>query len=378
MDEVGAGTDPVEGAALGIAMIEELRRKGAKIGVTTHYAELKEFALQTDGVENGCCEFDVSTLRPTYRLLIGVPGRSNAFAISLKLGISPEIIERAKVLVSEENAEFEQVVQNLEERRQSLEEEHQAAEALRRKAERMVQEAEAEKARIAEHAAKEMEVAQRQARNLVSRTRAQVEAMMDEIEQAKKEKTLTAQQKSQLRSGLRNLEQTADPVHQRQQSAYVLPRPLKVGDNVLIFDLEKKAVITELSPNGDSATVQAGIIKTRVPVSNLRLLEEEKVSVPKPKRSVTKQLSGSSRSGGMSELDLRGQNAMDALLEVDRFIDSAQLNGIHQVTIIHGKGTGVLRKAVQDHLKRHSAVKSYRLGVFGEGESGVTIVELKK
>lgn len=377
MDEVGAGTDPVEGAALGIAIIEELRRKGAKIGVTTHYAELKEYALQTDGVENGCCEFDVASLRPTYRLLIGVPGRSNAFAISLRLGIDPQIIERAKELVSAEDARFETVVERLEEGRQAIENERKEAENLRLKATRLLEEAKAEKAKAAEYAAKELEVAQRQASNLVSRTRAQIEALMEEVEKAKKEQHLSAVQKMQINSSLRHLEQTADPVRQRQKDRYVLPRPLKVGDTVLIFDIDKKGIVTELSADGEQVTVQAGIIKTRVPISNLRLLEETQVQVPK--RSVTKRVTtGSSRGGGsMSELDLRGETVLDALLEVDRFLDNAQLNGLNQVTIIHGKGTGALRKAVQDHLKRHSAVKSYRLGVYGEGESGVTIVELK-
>ncbi len=377
MDEVGAGTDPVEGAALGIAIIEELRRKGAKIGVTTHYAELKEYALQTDGVENGCCEFDVASLRPTYRLLIGVPGRSNAFAISLRLGIDPQIIERAKELVSAEDARFETVVERLEEGRQAIENERKEAEDLRLKATRLLEEAKAEKAKAAEYAAKELEVAQRQASNLVSRTRAQIEALMEEVEKAKKEQHLSAVQKMQINSSLRHLEQTADPVRQRQKDRYVLPRPLKVGDTVLIFDIDKKGIVTELSADGEQVTVQAGIIKTRVPISNLRLLEETQVQVPK--RSVTKRVTtGSSRGGGsMSELDLRGETVLDALLEVDRFLDNAQLNGLNQVTIIHGKGTGALRKAVQDHLKRYSAVKSYRLGVYGEGESGVTIVELK-
>ena len=377
MDEVGAGTDPVEGAALGIAIIEELRRKGAKIGVTTHYAELKEYALQTDGVENGCCEFDVASLRPTYRLLIGVPGRSNAFAISLRLGIDPQIIERAKELVSAEDARFETVVERLEEGRQAIENERKEAENLRLKATRLLEEAKAEKAKAAEYAAKDLEVAQRQASNLVSRTRAQIEALMEEVEKAKKEQHLSAVQKMQINSSLRHLEQTADPVRQRQKDRYVLPRPLKVGDTVLIFDIDKKGIVTELSADGEQVTVQAGIIKTRVPISNLRLLEETQVQVPK--RSVTKRVTtGSSRGGGsMSELDLRGETVLDALLEVDRFLDNAQLNGLNQVTIIHGKGTGALRKAVQDHLKRHSAVKSYRLGVYGEGESGVTIVELK-
>ena len=318
MDEVGAGTDPVEGAALGIAIIEELRRKGAKIGVTTHYAELKEYALQTDGVENGCCEFDVASLRPTYRLLIGVPGRSNAFAISLRLGIDPQIIERAKELVSAEDARFETVVERLEEGRQAIENERKEAENLRLKATRLLEEAKAEKAKAAEYAAKELEVAQRQASNLVSRTRAQIEALMEEVEKAKKEQHLSAVQKMQINSSLRHLEQTADPVRKRQKDRYVLPRPLKVGDTVLIFDIDKKGIVTELSADGEQVTVQAGIIKTRVPISNLRLLEETQVQVPK--RSVTKRVTtGSSRGGGsMSELDLRGETVLDALLEVDR------------------------------------------------------------
>ncbi len=377
LDELGAGTDPVEGAALGIAILEALRKKGAKIAVTTHYAELKEFALQTDGVENGCCEFDVASLRPTYRLLIGVPGRSNAFAISLKLGIQPEVIEHAKSLVSAENTEFENVVQSLEERRQALEEERRQALDTRRQAQALLEEAKAEKEKIEAYAAKEMEVARRQAANLVSHTRAQAEDVMDELERAKKAQKLTAEQKTQVRGALRALEQTADPVHKREQGVYTLPRPLKVGDTVLIFDIDKKAVVTALPQSGDQVTVQAGIIKTRVPLSNLRLIEEAQVKTPQ--RTVTKRVTAAGgRGGSMSELDIRGETAMDALLAVDRFLDSAQLNGLHQVTIIHGKGTGVLRKAVQDHLKHHSGVKSYRLGVFGEGESGVTIVELKK
>ena len=375
LDELGAGTDPVEGAALAIAILEELRGKGAKIAATTHYAELKEYALQTKGVENGCCEFDVTTLRPTYRLLIGVPGRSNAFAISLRLGLSEYLVERAKELVSHENAKFEEVVRNLESSRQALETERQEVEQLKREAMELRRQAEEAKQKTEAHAATEMEVARRQASHLVSRTRAQIDAMMEEMEAIKKSAQLTPEQKANMRGKLRHLENTADPVHQKESDEYVLPRPLKVGDSVLIFDLDKKASVVELSPDGKEATVQAGIIKTRVPLSNLRLLQEKQVK--KPQRKVTKALD-SSRRGGMRELDLRGQTVMDALMDVDRFLDGAQLSGVHMLTIIHGKGTGALRAAIHDHLKRHPAVRSYRLGVYGEGEDGVTIVELKK
>ena len=216
-------------------------------------------------------------------------------------------------MVSAEDARFETVVERLEEGRQAIENERKEAEDLRLKATRLLEEAKAEKAKAAEYAAKELEVAQRQASNLVSRTRAQIEALMEEVEKAKKEQHLSAVQKMQINSSLRHLEQTADPVRQRQKDRYVLPRPLKVGDTVLIFDIDKKGIVTELSADGEQVTVQAGIIKTRVPISNLRLLEETQVQVPK--RSVTKRVTtGSSRGGGsMSELDLRGETVLDAL-----------------------------------------------------------------
>ncbi len=375
IDELGAGTDPVEGAALAIAVLEELRAKGARIAATTHYAELKEYALKTEGVENGCCEFDVATLCPTYRLLIGIPGRSNAFAISLRLGLDESVVERAKTLVSHENAKFEEVVQGLESRRQELETQRMEVEQMKQQAQKLRQEAQAEKEKIQRHAATEIEVARRQASNLVSRTRAQIDSMMAEMDAIQKSAKLTPEQKAKIRGGLRKLENSADPVEHKDADHYVLPRPLKVGDLVLIFDIDKKATVIEVNPNAEEATVQAGLIKTRVPFGNLRLLKEEKVKTPQ--RRITKTVS-SGRGGGLTELDLRGQTVLDALLDVDRFIDSAQLAKVHLLTIIHGKGTGALRSAIHDHLKRHPAVRSYRLGVYGEGESGVTIVELKK
>lgn len=377
LDELGAGTDPIEGAALAMSILEALRRKGTRIAATTHYAELKAYALQTESVENACCEFDVTTLRPTYRLLIGVPGRSNAFAISLRLGMDPEIVEHARELVSSENTRFEDVVQSLETSRQRLEEERKEAQRQRLEAEEASRAAKERKDAIDAQADREMEEARRRASELIARTRGQIDAMLNEMEELKKQKNkaLTAEQKAKLKSGLRALENEADPVRKKDEEAYVLPRPLKKGDPVLIYDIDKKGTVLQPpDKDGKTALVQAGIIQTRVPVSNLRLLNEKPVK--KPQGSVTRSVNRANVRAAM-ELDVRGQTSDEALMNVDQFIDSAVLAGINMLTIIHGKGTGALRAAVQQHLKRHPNVKSFRLGTFGEGEAGVTIVELK-
>lgn len=381
LDELGAGTDPVEGAALAMAILEFLRRKGARLAATTHYAEMKVYALQTPGVENASCEFDVATLRPTYRLLIGVPGRSNAFAISLRLGMEQEIVDRAKQLVSSENTRFEDVVQSLETSRQQLESERDAAEQAKQQAEHARKQAQELLDGIERKTEQEMEKARRQASDLVARTRGQIDALLNEMEELKKQqnKSMTAEQKAKLKSGLRALEDTADPVHEKKDGEYTLPRPLRVGDTVLIFDIDKQATVLQL-PEGNSKTalVQAGIIQTRVPLSNLRLVGEGKRKQKQnPRRTVTRSVKSGEPARAQMELDLRGQTVEEALMNVDRFIDSALLTGIEELTIIHGKGTGALRAAVQQHLKHHPSVRSFRLGVFGEGESGVTIVELK-
>ena len=379
IDELGAGTDPVEGAALAISIIEAMREKGARVMATTHYAELKAYALQTDGVENGCCEFDVATLRPTYRLLIGVPGKSNAFAISKRLGMPEDIVERAKTLVSEESTAFEEVVTRLEDSRRRMEDERRDAEQFRMDAQRMMREAEAVRERAEKDAKHEIERAQRDAAALVQKTRIQAQGLMDELEMLRKEKQaeLSAEQKARLKAGIRDLEKASDPVREkRTNEEYVLPRPLKVGDNVLIFDIDKNATILELPKSGDMVLVQAGIIKTRVPMKNLRLLDKKiKEKKTGGHRNVTK--APGSDTSVRNEIDLRGMNVEEAIMEVDAFIDHALLRNLNQLTIIHGKGTGVLRSGIQQHLKRHKAVKSFRLGVYGEGESGVTVVELK-
>ena len=378
IDELGAGTDPVEGAALAIAILERLRAQHAKIASTTHYAELKEFALRTEGVENGCCEFDVATLKPTYRLLIGVPGKSNAFAISKRLGMDAAVVERAKELVSSESRQFEDVVGKLEQQRQSLERQVENANRLTAKANAEKQKAENEARRAKQDAERELERAKQEAQRIVSQTRARADALVEELEKARREKEMSAEQRSQLRRDISQMEAHADPVALKNtpDEEYKLPRPLKVGDEVLIYDIDKNATVLA-PPNKDGQVlVQAGIIKTRVDIKNLRLLKSQ-IKPRADRFSKTRSVPSRMDVRPETEVDVRGQTAFDAIQIVDKAIDNALLSGVTKLTIIHGKGTGVLRREINMHLKTHKSVKSKRLGTFGEGEDGVTIVELK-
>lgn len=378
IDELGAGTDPVEGAALAIAILEKLRSRHAKIASTTHYAELKEFALRTEGVENGSCEFDVATLKPTYRLLIGVPGKSNAFAIAKRLGMDSEVVERAQQLVSSENRQFEDVVEKLEKQRQSLEKQVENANRLTAQANTEKQKAENELKRAKADAEREIERARQEAQRIISRTRAQANALVEELEKARKEKELSAESRSKLRRDIDKMEAHADPVKLKNtpDEAYKLPRPLKVGDEVLVYDIDKNATVMA-PPNKDGVVlVQAGIIKMRVDIKNLRLLKS-KTKPNVPKFASTRNVPSRMDVRPQTEIDVRGQTAIEALGIVDKAIDNAVLSGVSKITIIHGKGTGVLRREINQYLRHHKAVKSQRLGTFGEGEDGVTIVELK-
>lgn len=377
IDELGAGTDPVEGAALAIAILERLRSKKAKIASTTHYAELKEFALRTEGVENGSCEFDVATLKPTYRLLIGVPGKSNAFAISKRLGMDCEIIERANELVSNENRQFEDVVEKLEKRRQNLEKQLENANRLTAKANTEKQKAENEIQRAKKQAEREVEKAKQEAQRIISRTRAEADALVKELEKARKEKDMSAQARSQLKKSIDKMEATADPINAKEpKEEYKLPRPLKVGDEVLIYDIDKNATVLAPVNKDGLVLVQAGIIKTRVDIKNLRLLKN-KSKQASSKFASTRNVPSKIDVCPETEVDVRGETAFDAINIVDKAIDNAVLSGVSKMTIIHGKGTGVLRREINQYLRSNKAVKTQRLGVFGEGEDGVTIVELK-
>jgi DNA mismatch repair protein MutS2 len=382
-DELGAGTDPVEGAALAVAILEALRKKGSLVAATTHYAEIKMYALTTPGVENGSCEFDVETLSPTYRLLIGVPGRSNAFAISRRLGLPEEIIGRAKELVSSENTRFEDVVSDLERTRQELEKEKSAATSRRQQAEALKKEMEEERRRLYAQLDKEAAQARSEAQTLVERVKSQTDLLMNQLEELKKQQDKEEFQKKfgELKAGYRSriehLRDMADPVAARRGEAYVLPRKLRSGDTVLLTGLNLEGTVLSGPDSSGCYMVQAGIIKSKVKEDELRLVEDKD-------RKVT--LNGRRRSSApadkisrdvKTQVDIRGMDTIDGIMEVDRFLDQAVLMGLGTVTIIHGKGTGALRAAVQDHLRKLKTVKSFRPGMYGEGEAGVTVVELK-
>ncbi|MBR3962521.1 MAG: endonuclease MutS2 [Oscillospiraceae bacterium] len=383
LDELGAGTDPIEGAALAVAIIERLKLYGAKVAATTHYAEIKMYALQTPRVENACCEFNVETLSPTYRLLVGVPGKSNAFAITERLGMDTSIVDRARELVSAENANFEDVVEKLEQSRQELEKEHEKAENYRRETERIRLEIAKEKEEMERNKEKELEAARLSAKRLVEKVRAESQKLIDEIIETKKQAEsesaadMAARARAQMKTGIARIQDIADPIASKD-SGYRLPRNLVRGDTVRINGMSKDGTLVGLPDGAGYCLVQTGIVKSKVHISELRLIENNKSKKNTlGGGSVTKSIESASRRKAASEVDLRGMDVEQGLLEMDRFIDECVLLNLNTVSIIHGKGTGVLRAAVHQALKRNKAVRSFRLGVYGEGETGVTIVELK-
>ncbi len=381
-DELGSGTDPIEGAALAVSIIENLKSKGARMLITTHYQELKLYAIEREGIENASCEFDIETLQPTYRLIIGSPGKSNAFSISSQLGIPDDIINNARELVSTENQRFEEVIEKLENARTELE--HQNDEIRRLKNEHSAKLAELEKEIEAfnDKKAAELESARIQAMRIVESCRMQSEELIDELNDIRKQKEkdnfsqMAVSAKSQSRNKLDKMFDTANPIQKREQKSYKLPRDLKKGDNVLIFNIDKKGVLMGDPDANGNVFVQAGIMKTKVNIKDLRLLEDEKITV-KNKKVSTAGVRGKLERTHSMELDIRGHAVDEGVHETDMFIDNAVLCGAGLITIVHGKGTGVLRKGIQQHLRSHPSVKSFRSGVYGEGEEGVTIVELK-
>ncbi len=384
IDELGSGTDPVEGAALAVSILTTLKEQGARVAATTHYQEVKMFALQTDGVENASCEFDVNTLKPTYRLIVGVPGKSNAFAISQRLGMPDYVIDRARELVSTENQRFEQVVDALEKSRQELEALKESVAISERNAKLTESELKQKLSELEQQKEKELETARQRALSIVEETRFRSNQLLNELEELKKVKDKEALRqglntaKSRANSTLNKMQDEANPIMERRAENYVLPRPLKAGDTVMLADTKKEGVLMTVPNMSGTCYVQVGMMKVKTSQKNLRLIENKKKQQPqKTGGSVKKQVtSNMNRRGGM-ELDIRGMMTDEGVMEVERFIDGAQLSGISQVVIIHGKGTGALRAAVQQSLKTNPAVKSYRQGAYGEGEAGVTVVELK-
>ncbi len=383
-DELGAGTDPVEGAALAVAVIEDIRSAGALCAATTHYAELKTYALDTEGVCNASCEFDVETLRPTYRLMIGMPGKSNAFAISEKLGLPQAIVNRANILVNTENKQMEKILGELEAAR--FKAEREMAEAKRMREEYEAFKAESEKTLRERLAAseKEVEKARTKAQSMVESARASSEFIMEQMDKLRKARDSErlseelAAARREVREHLRTNSNKFDPVEVKKRAEnYVLPRPLRKGDEVVIVSLGKKAVVLETPAPNSKVSVQAGIIKTKIDPSDLQLIDDElKVSSDGKKRSADSYRMTVCRDF-RDEIDLRGLTGDEAWGKVDKYFDEASVAGFHTVRLIHGKGTGALRNALWAYLKTDRRVKSFRIGQFGEGDGGVTVVELK-
>ena len=380
-DELGAGTDPVEGAALAIAIIESARSQGALIAATTHYAELKTFAMTTAGVENASCEFDVQTLRPTYRLLIGIPGKSNAFAISRRLGLDESVIQAAQAQMDSDSVRFEDVLTQLEEKRQRLEKAQAEADRLWRQRE--------EDARKARTFREQMEKAkdnartkgEAEAKRIVRQAQAQADEIFAQLDQLRRQqqKQINFQELNDAKAAVRHsLNQAQDALHihdQPQEPVYTPSRPIEVGDLVELPGVKMAASVLAVNNDG-TLLLQAGKMKMTVKAQQVRLPEGQ------PKKKPAAPASGGSaklnlQSRAASELDIRGYETLEAESVVENYIDSAVMAKLGTVTIIHGKGTGALRKAVHEMLKRNKAVKSFRLGRYGEGEAGVTVVELK-
>ncbi|MCL2367344.1 MAG: endonuclease MutS2 [Oscillospiraceae bacterium] len=377
-DELGAGTDPIEGAALAISIIEYARKCGSLIGATTHYAELKTFAVNSPGVVNASCEFDVETLRPTYRLIIGIPGKSNAFAISKRLGLSDQIIEDAKNRVNSENAAFEDALASLESTRVRMEAERDEAKKLLRDAQEDRKQAQDYKSKLDAQREKAAEIAKREAAKILESARTQAEQVMDELATIKRKAAQNADmqrlndEKSDIFRRLNEAEQALGAVDLVDD--YAPPsRALKAGDRVKLRDIGTLADVISIGADG-TLSLQAGIIKVFAHPNDVVLVsDEQKAEV---KRHSSKSEAKLRAPAFKPELDIRGMQSDEAIAILERFIDSARMSGLTSVTVIHGKGTGALRQAVNQSLRREKGIESFRLGRYGEGEDGVTIVEL--
>ena len=380
-DELGAGTDPTEGAALAIAVIEHARKMGANVAATTHYAELKVYATNENGIQNASCEFDVETLSPTYRLLVGVPGKSNAFAISERLGLSKEIIDDAKARIGVQNASFEATIEKLEQTRALLERDRAETAKKLREAEESAKKAAFLRAELSVRLEKADEKAKRDAERIIAEARQTAENTFAELDEMRRKMNDDEQTqeinhaRSELRRKLNESQgklkaKAPEQPKEEKKSA----RDVRAGDTVEIKSMGVKAEVIDVNPDG-TLNLRAGIMNVKLKPDDVYLIEGH--AAKQKKQSVTLAGSTAPRAAVSPEIDLRGMESIEAVNAAEQYIDSAVMGKLKTVTIIHGKGTGALRTAVQQMLKRNKAVKSYRLGRFGEGESGVTIVELK-
>ena len=378
-DELGAGTDPVEGAALAAAIIESVRGMGALVAATTHYAELKVYAMTTPGVENASCEFNVDSLAPTYRLLIGIPGKSNAFAISERLGLPKSIIQKAAARIDAENVRFEDVLTQLDEQRQEMEREKEAAARLRREMEETAKASREYKAKMEAERAKAVEKAQAEARAIIQEARDASDLALSELKELKKRQDLDWQQVNDGRAEARRLLNEAErSIGGAAQEPEAPPptRPARAGDTVELVSMGTRASVLSVNKDG-TLQLQAGILKITAKQDEVRVVEGETQSQKEARRIVQRAQHTLRAAAAPSEIDLRGMMTDEAIAVLDRFLDTAMMGKLESVTIIHGKGTGAVRKAVREHLKRSRYIKSFRPGRYGEGEDGVTVAELR-
>lgn len=374
LDELGAGTDPVEGAALAMSILEELHSRGCRTVATTHYSEIKAFALTRAGMENASMEFDVDRLCPTYRLFIGIPGKSNAFEISKRLGMEERLIEKAREYLKNEDVKFEDVISGAEAQRRQAEEERRLAAAERDATAKLREEMEKQRARLEGERETLRAKAREDSRRLVNETREEMEKLVAAIRAIPGLDQRAADRVIQRsRDALRKREaDLAEPLEKKSQDPGAAPKQVRPGETVRILSLDQKATVLSPADAKGEVQVQAGIMKLTVKLKDLRLIQDTA-----PTKGVGKVQLDTQRQGGL-ELDVRGKLVDEAILEVDRYIDNCLMSGLDQVSIIHGKGTGALRAGIQDYLKRDKRVKSYRMGAYGEGDAGVTVVTLKK
>ncbi len=375
-DELGAGTDPTEGAALAIAILDYVRSRGAKAAATTHYSELKLYALSTERVENASCEFNIKTLSPTYRLLIGVPGKSNAFAISRRLGLGEEILQRAGELLNNENVQMEDVLARLEKNRQKAEEQRRQAETMRRDAKSLREGLKKDRSDLDRQRTKILEEARTEALRILEAAKDESQRALKEIRSIRDQAALkeALQQAEAAKTALREKQdQLAGKGQKPQKRAGKPPKNLKPGDTVQILSLDQKATVLSAPDASGNVQVQAGIMKIKANIEDLQRVQDTE---KKQQHSfVSRNTSGTIHA--KTEIDLRGMTLDEALISVDRFIDQALLGNLQNITVIHGKGTGVLRKGITDYLRQHRMVKSFRAGQLGEGDTGVTVITLK-
>ena len=382
-DELGAGTDPTEGAALAIAILSNLHRRGSRVMATTHYSELKVFALSTPGVENGCCEFDVETLRPTYRLLIGVPGKSNAFAISQKLGLSQDIIEEAKTHLTKQDEDFEDLLADLEQKRVTIEQERDQINSYKEEIRELKQRLESKQEKLDLSRDKILREANEQARNILQEAKDYADTTIRNFQKYGKAAGVSAKDMEKERGKLREKMSTVDKKLSAKNAApkkshkQLTAKDLHIGDSIKVLSLNLKSTVSTLPDAKGNLFVQMGILRTQVNIRDLEKLDDTVITGGNFSKTGSGKIKMSKSASVSTEINLLGKTVDEAIMELDKYLDDAYIAHLPSVRIVHGKGTGALRKGVHNYLRRQKHVKSYRLGEFGEGDAGVTIVEFK-